>query len=83
VSFEIVARISDLVGAPPFFAIAESPRVWQSVLKIDHAIRESVRNISQAAHDANAFYSRVWRTRCGFAGLAALASARRALQMRG
>jgi len=25
---ETWARISDLVGAPPFFAIAESPRVY-------------------------------------------------------
>src|SRR6478672_5933781 len=41
VSLEIVARISDLVGAPPFFAIAESPRVWLSVREWNHGLRES------------------------------------------
>jgi hypothetical protein len=32
---EIWARISDFVGAPPFFAIAESPGVCANALAVD------------------------------------------------
>jgi hypothetical protein len=40
-SLEIWARISDLVGAPPFFAIGESPGVNANV---SHDRREKIKS---------------------------------------